>query len=1053
MKVLLSFFLCSMLFLSFDGWSQTDDPVLSGEFQEKPLKEVLDTIEAQFNVKFNYIKQIVDTTTINASFKDEPLMNALEIMLDDKPLRAEKGKEGIVLTYDIHKKLDVKRYTIMGEITDYSGRAVENVKIQVQGLKKSYISDSLGFYKLDNLKEGNVFIKFQRSGYYPGSEGISLDDDVTLNVNIKVKTKPGASSKPRSDGQGNQNILGPDQTIELQESEYTLGAFLNEISERGQFAIVDKTDRLPKEKIVRISSGSHKVSDLLDEAFEKTSIEFIAFKGKVILRNKKPNPPNHTISGTVKDSKTGEAITGVSILVKGTTIGATSNQYGFYSLTLPEWDYVIFYSSVGFKTTLKEVSLEGNTKLNVALYDDFQELEEVVVIAENPTRSIDQIEMGTLKMDMKKIKNIPAFLGEVDVVKSLFLQPGVTTVGEGAAGFNVRGGGIDQNLVILDEAPVYNSSHLFGFFSVFNPDAVRDVKLYKSGIPAKYGGRLSSVLDVTQKEGNNQKFTTSGGIGVVGGRLAIEGPLVKDKSSFIVAGRRSFIGSLLKNIDELSNTDIYFYDVNAKVNYKINDRNRVFLSAYLGKDYFELGDENFLLDWGNSTATVRWNHLFGEKLFSNFTGVYSNYYYRQGSTDPGFEYIGDMGIKNYNAKAEFTYFVNPKHTLDFGLNSVYYQFETGNISPQSEGSAIVPYNLQDDYAIEPSVYMSDEYRINESLKVVAGLRYSHYFNIGKGDVYTYQSDAPKEISTILDTIKYGRGDIIQQYGGIEPRLALNYKLSDNSSVQASYDRMRQNIHLVTNTIAATPLDIWKASDQYIKPQISDQFSIGYFRNFKDNMFEGSLEVYYKDMQNVVDFKDGADLVLNKAIETDLLAGVGRAYGAEFQISKTSGRFSGWISYTYSKTERKIKGRFLQENINSGNYFPSNYDIPNKISVVSLYNITERLNIAANFTYNTGRPATYPDGRYIFFGIVIPHYSSRNQDRLPDYHRLDLAVTLKSRPHKRFQGEWVLSVYNVYDRRNAYSIFLKPVKFTTTTESYQLSIFGSVFPSLSYNFKF
>jgi hypothetical protein len=681
------------------------------------------------------------------------------------------------------------------------------------------------------------------------------------------------------------------------------------------------------------------------------------------------------------------------------------------------------------------------------------ELQEFVVTDEARERSVSEIKMGAVKMNIKTIKSMPAFMGEADVVKSISMQPGITTVGEGSSGFNVRGGGIDQNLVILDEAPVYNSSHLFGFFSVFNPDVVKDVNFYKSGIPSRYGGRLSSVLDVSQKEGNNRKIGITGGLGLVGSRLAIEGPLVKDKSSFIIAGRRSYVGEILQSVaDDFKDTELYFYDINAKVNYKINDKNRIYLSGYLGKDAFEIGEDKVKLAWGNLTTTLRWNHLFSDKLFSNFTAVYSNYDYKQGSTEPGYEFEGESGIINYNLKADFTYYLNSKHTLDFGVNGLFYQFENGKFRPENN-SVITPINLEDEYAVEPAIYVQDEYNINKALRITLGLRYSHYYNIGKGTVYEYRDDAPKSIETITDTLNYGQGDIIKEYGGFEPRFSIRYSINDNNAIQFGYDRLRQYIHFISNTNAATPLDIWKTSDKYLRPEISDQISLGYFRNLRNNTIEASVEVYYKQMKDLVDFQNGAELVLNRAIEADLLAGTGRAYGIEVMLNKSVGRLTGWISYAYSKTERRVTSQFLSEKINGGEYYPSNYDLPNKVNVVAIFKAYERLSLSANFTYNTGRPATYPDARYYYSGIVTPQYSVRNQDRLPDYHRLDLSLTLNGKPHKKWQGSWVLAVYNVYARKNAYSVFLRPVRFTRDTESIRLSILGAAFPSLTYNFKF
>jgi TonB dependent receptor/CarboxypepD_reg-like domain/TonB-dependent Receptor Plug Domain len=839
----------------------------------------------------------------------------------------------------------------------------------------------------------------------------------------------------------------------------TVEEILSEISKKGGFTF-SYGNLVALTKQVEIQHKQQSIRLYLNELFSGEEVEYIVGKGKVIISfkgHKEKDVKDFTISGYIKAAATGEMLIGASISIKDTSIGKTygntSNQYGYYSLSVPAGNYVQTYSYMGYRSDLKEVSLFENLKLNVELSEDVQELQEVVVSDEETLREVSEIKMGVTALSIKTVKSMPAFLGEADVIKSITLLPGVATVGEGTTGFNVRGGAIDQNLVILDEAPVYNTSHLFGFFSVFNPDVVKDVEFYKSGIPARYGGRLSSVLDVTQKEGNARKLTTTGGLGLLGGRLAIEGPLIKDRSSFIIAGRRSYIGELLRGIDDFKNNHVGFYDLNAKVNFKINDRDRIYWSGYSGRDYFTLADENIKLSYRNLSTTLRWNHLFSDKLFSNFSAIYSNYKYTQGSTEKDYEFEGTTGIVTYNLKSDVTYYLNSKHTFNYGLNVLLYQFKGLKIGPASDVSPVATINVRDEYALEPSIYIQDDYSLNAHLKFSFGLRYSHYYNIGAGSVYVYQNNLPRDISNIIDTIKYSSGKVIKQYGGLEPRFSTRLTLNRNSALQLSYDRSRQYIHLISNTTSAMPLDIWKSSDTYIKPEVGDQFSIGYFRNVIDNAIEASVEIYYKRTNNIVDYKDGANLVINKAIDADLLTGMGRAYGIEFTFKKAVGRLTGWMSYTYSRTERQVNGKFLSEKINGGKYYPANYDFPNRVTMFVAFKASTRVSLAANFTYNTGRPTTYPDARYYYAGFVVPQYSARNQDRLPDYHRLDLSVTIEGKTYKKFHGQWVLSIYNVYGRKNAYSIYLKPIRFTRDTESIRLSILGSVLPSLTYNFKF
>ncbi len=765
-------------------------------------------------------------------------------------------------------------------------------------------------------------------------------------------------------------------------------------------------------------------------------------------------PEKSTASGYVKDSKNGEKLIGVNVYVKGTTTGTSTNEYGFYSLTLPKGKYELVASYIGYTPLTKEIDLRaGNIKMDFEISEQDIQLREVVVKAEADDQNVKGIEMSVNKLDIKTIQKIPAFLGEVDVIRSIQLLPGVATVGEGATGFNVRGGAIDQNLVLLDEAPVYNSAHLFGFFSVFNPDAVKDVKLIKGGIPAQYGGRLSSLLDVRMKEGNSKRFEMNGGIGAIFSRLAIEAPIVKDKASFIVAARRSYIDVLAKPFldSDLRNSQFYFYDLTAKVNYTINPKNTVFVSGYFGRDVFGAG---FKFNWGNSTSTVRWNHLFSDRLFMNLTAFYSNYDYEIGFKDDvnRSRFDWNSNIINYSVKPDFTYFLNTKNTIKFGAQSILYDFRPGNaiITSNDIKSDI---SLDPKYALESGFYIDNEQKIGERLTLQYGFRYSTFQYMGKGEAYEFGQEKPNTRRPVFSVKSYEQWETIQNYSNFEPRFSLNLELNATTSLKASYNRMVQYLHLVSNTAAATPVDVWTPSTNNIKPQLADQFAVGLFKNFRDNTYETSVEVYYKDLQNQLDFIDNADLLLNRFLEGDLLQGVGRAYGAEFYIKKNKGRLTGWISYTLSRTERKVEG------LNNDNWFPNRYDRPHNLNTSLSYEFNEYWSASANFVLQSGTPVTFPTSRVQVQDYVIPYNveATRNNFRVPTYHRLDFSVTKinkKKKPNQRWESNWVFSVYNAYNRRNPFTIYFRRNEDAPlNTEAVRLAIIGSIVPAVSYNFKF
>lgn len=761
-----------------------------------------------------------------------------------------------------------------------------------------------------------------------------------------------------------------------------------------------------------------------------------------------------TISGYIKDAKNGESLIGATLYKQGTNLAAPTNEYGFYSLTLPKGTHTLLVTYIGYNTYSLVVELTQNQSRSIELAEESKLLEEVVVTGEKEDKNITSMDMSTAKLDIKQINKIPALLGEVDIVKSVQLLPGVTTVGEGATGFNVRGGNIDQNLILLDEAPVYNSSHLFGFFSVFNPDAVKDVKLLKGGIPSQYGGRVSSILDIRMKEGNNKKLEVNGGIGSIFSRLSIEAPIIKNKASFIVAGRRSYIDVLakpfLRNRPGLSDAKFYFYDLTAKFNYRINDKNTVFASGYFGRDVFGAG---FGFDWGNATATVRWNHIFNNRVFMNLTAFYSNYDYRlefrQESTKQSFNWKSN--IINYSFKPDFTFYLNNKNTIRFGAQALYYDFLPGDAVAKSNNQSI-PIKLDKRYGLEYSAYVGNEHKLMPRLTLEYGLRISAFSYLGKGTSFTFRDTIPNETRPLQSSQKFDAWESIQNYVNPEPRLAVNYVINNESSLKASYNRMAQYLQLISNTAASTPLDVYTLATNNLKPLIADQGSLGYFRNFKENMYETSAEVYYKYMVNQLDYIDNADLFLNPQVENQLLQGIGRAYGLELYIKKTKGKLNGWVSYTVSKTERLVNG------ISNNNWFNSRYDRTHCMNTSLSYDFNKLWTVSANFVFLSGTPATFPNTKLQVQNLNIPYNTDniRNNYRITPYHRMDLGATFNfaKNERRRYKQSIVMSVYNVYNRRNAFSIYFRTnEKNPLATEAVRYSIIGSIVPAITYNFKF
>ncbi len=771
----------------------------------------------------------------------------------------------------------------------------------------------------------------------------------------------------------------------------------------------------------------------------------------------------NTLSGYLKDLSDGEKLIGATVYVVETKSGASTNAYGFYSITLPAGTYTVEFSYIGYRKKIQQITLSQNIQLDVELSADPQALDEVVVSAEGSENArVQNIEMSVARLDITTIQKIPAFLGEVDVIKSLQALPGVSTVGEGASGFNVRGGSVGQNLILQDEAPVYNASHMLGFFSTFNPDAVKDAKLYKGAIPARYGGRLASILDVRMKDGNNKKYEATGGIGTIFSRLSLEGPIVKDKGSFIVSGRRSYIDILARPFVEILRDGgaLNFYDLTTKGNYRINDKNHVYLSGYFGRDNF-LFDKDQGFSWGNATTTLRWNHLFSEKLFANVSGIFSNYNYRLqfGDTDRD-KFRWTSSISNYIIKPEFSYFINSDNELSFGAEAIYYTFEPANALGVSNGE-VTDLRLAKKYNLETSLYISNSVKFNDSWSVEYGLRYSDFRYFGSGTAYIYGDTTTGKRKPLRETIEYNSGKTIAQYNNLEPRLSVKTSLSERSSVKASYNRMVQYLHLISNTTASNPLDVWTPSSNNIKPEIGDQVTLGYFQSV-NKTWEFSAEAYLRLTENQIDYIDGASLLINEYLEGELLSGQGRAYGIEFYLQKKTGRFNGWISYTLGRTELKVNG------INNGEWYAARYDQTHNLKITGFYDLSKRWSASGNFVLTSGTPTTFPTSYYIVQGISIPYNAdgSRNNVRLPFYHRMDLSFRLEGRQYSKRNGNkrkntdyWVFSVYNLYARKNPFSIYFsqrderivpgQPVG----NEATQLSIIGTVIPSVSYNFKF
>jgi hypothetical protein len=748
-----------------------------------------------------------------------------------------------------------------------------------------------------------------------------------------------------------------------------------------------------------------------------------------------------TISGGIKDDAKGEEIISARIKVKDQPIGTNSNEYGFFSLTLPEGKYTLVVSAYGFVTQEIEVNLNQNVQLSVQMKNPVQELDEVNVTAIRQDANVKDAVMGVERLDPKELSKLPVLLGEKDIIKTMQLLPGVKNAGEGSSGFYVRGGGADQNLILLDEAPVYNASHLLGFFSTFNSDAIKDATLYKGNQPANFGGRLSSVLDIKMNEGNNKKFNVSGGLGLISSKLNVEGPIIKDKASFLVTGRRTYADVFLKATDRFKDNKLYFYDLNTKLNYRISKKDRIYLSGYFGRDKLGFG-ETFGIDWGNATATARWNRIVNEKLFSNTSFIFSSYDYKISikSGDVDFKVLSK--IQDFNLKQEFQYFLNTRNKLRFGLNAIHHAITPGQVEANSD-SGFSTTKINPLKSIESAIYITNDWTASEKINVSYGARLTGFSVLGNGsESYTFD-----ENGDVATTNTYKKNQMVKTYLIVEPRVSASYSYSKTASIKAAYARNAQNIHLLSNATSASPTDVWLSTTLNTKPEIADQASIGWFKNFKENAYEFNVETYYKTMQNQIDYRNGANTQANEKLEGELLYGIGRAYGLEMILKKKTGKLTGWIGYTLSKTERKING------INENNWYVAKQDRTHDVSVVGIYDINKKLSVSALFVFYTGNAVTFPTGKYEVNGETQFSYTERNAARMPNYHRLDLGVTWIRKNTEKFESSWNFSVYNAYARENAYQItFRQSESDPNKTEAVQTTLFRIV-PAVTWNFKF
>lgn len=851
--------------------------------------------------------------------------------------------------------------------------------------------------------------------------------------------------------------------VTLEEESSSLKSIISKIEAQTSYSFILNNDVIDVDQNFSIKVLKKDIAETVALLFKSSAISYKIKKNHIILSRSIKQSDNFTVSGVVTDAETGETLLGASIIVKTISEGAITNEYGFYSITLPKGDYLFEVSYLGYSTKEVEVQLNNNRNMKVELQPSSSELDEVVILSNQNTKSqVKSILGGTTNITSEEIKKLPSLLGEPDITRALLTQAGISTTREGSTGFSARGGNIDQNLVLLDEAPLYNSSHLFGLFSIFNADAVKDVTLFKGGIPARFGGRGSSVLDIRQKNGNSKSFKGQGGLGLLFSRLTLEGPIIKDKVSFLLSGRRSYFDVFFPLLKVDKGTQFYFYDLNTKLSWTINENNTLYASGFFGADVINTKqeanpddiddvDSSFGTNWSNATTTIRWNHVFSNKLFANITGIYSKYNFTIGEENRieiGAEQSVKRSIDNFIFKPDFTYYQSPTTKMRFGLNSTLYKFIPADIS-----STQTDLKIDTEKALELAAYYSIEKEWNK-LSVQAGLRYSWFANLGPGEITLYNPNFPQTPSTVTGTESYSKNELIKQYAGFEPRLSLKYDFNERKAFKLGYNRMFQYIHLLSNASSSLPFDQWKPSGTYIEPLEVNQFSVGYAYDAKKGVYNFSAEAYFKTFDNIVEYRNGASIIgLSNTLETELVPAKGFAYGLELAVHKNSGKLTGNANYTYSVAKRKTISSFSSERINDGAYFPSNFDRPHMFNITANYELSKKWSIGTFFTYQSGGPSTQPNGRVTFNGDTFLTYSDRNAFRVSDTHRMDVSFTYtpKDNPKTKWQGSWNFGVYNVYGNNNAFST-------RSTLDNDRLKILETSFivapiPFVTYNFKF
>ncbi|MGL4632176.1 MAG: TonB-dependent receptor [Leadbetterella sp.] len=761
---------------------------------------------------------------------------------------------------------------------------------------------------------------------------------------------------------------------------------------------------------------------------------------------------SQTISGYIKDASTGESLMGAILRISPSNVWASTNLYGFYSLKLQKGSHTVSISMVGYEAKKLQLDIEGDRNLDFDIVPISSQLEEVEITARAENSNVNRPSGGIEKISIKTVNKMPAMMGEVDVVRSILMLPGVSTVGEGAAGFNVRGGNVDQNLVLLDGIPIINSNHLFGFFSAFNADVIKDVTLYKGEVPAQYGSRASSVLNIKVKEGNSKKFSAQAGISPISSRIVLEGPIVNEKTTFVLAGRGSFADPYLNLVPnpDISNSSAYFYDFTGKINHSIGKKGNISLTTYATKDWYKF-PEDTAYDYKTNSGVLRWNMQWKKNIFTTIAASISDYSYGSTGNSLDNDYRWEARVLSQNLKPELFWYINSKNTLNLGAEIWKYGINPGDLKPNTSKSSINPESLEKENSNELALYINDEWKLSHKWNVSLGLRYSSFQLKGPLSIERYAPDAPKDTFNIVSDDVYEKGKVISTFAGLEPRLSFNFKLNSQNSIKAGYTIMRQYLHLISNTSGITPIDYWKSSGPYISPQIATHYSIGYFKSSKNTQYEFSFETYYKDILNLVEYKNGADLYMNEYIDASLLTGIGKAYGIECMVKKNVGKVTGWLNYVYSRTLRLTNGEFTSEKISRGEWYPSNFDVPNAFKGFLNIKMKKRASWSFNYIYTQGRPITFPLAYYSINGQNIPHFELRNQQRVPDYHRLDVSLLIDAKPNSRRGHSWSFGLYNLYGRKNAYSIFFKQDQ--GYPGSFKLAVLGSVLPSFNYNFKF